>query len=117
MSDGGPGGAGVATFLRVWRFDVVPEHEREFLAANGPDGEWARLFSRAEGYLGTILEPVIGVPHAYRTTDRWRSAEDFARFLARFGDAYRALDERYEPWTTVETMEFEGLSPDEPPGR
>ena len=43
------------------------------------------------------------------------SGDDVAT-VARFGDAYRALDERYEPWTTRETMEFEGLSPSEPGG-
>ena len=101
------------TFARVWRFDVVPEHESEFVAANAPDGVWARLFSQAEGYLGSTLEPVAGMPFTYRTTDRWRSHADFASFLERFGDAYRALDARYESLSRSETMEFEGLSPDE----
>jgi hypothetical protein len=101
-------------FVRVWRFEVRREHEGDFVSANGPDGEWARLFSRAEGYLGTTLEPVAGAPRCYRTTDHWRSAADFAAFLERFGEAYRALDARYEPWTARETMEFEGLSPAAP---
>ena len=72
-----------------------------------------RLFSQAEGYLGSTLEPVAGMPFTYRTTDRWRSHADFASFLERFGDAYRALDARYESLSRSETMEFEGLSPDE----
>jgi heme-degrading monooxygenase HmoA len=103
-------------FVRVWRFTVKPGHEEEFVRMNGPEGDWAHLFSRAEGYLGTTLEPVVGAPGTYRTRDSWRSPEHFAAFLAAFGDAYRALDAAAEASTAEETLEFEGLAPDPPAG-
>ncbi len=98
------------TFVRIWRFTVKPEHDAEFREMNGPDGAWARLFARAEGYLGSTLEPDTSRAHSYRTQDVWRSAGDFRAFLAAHADEYRSLDERAADWTLEETLEFEGLS-------
>ena len=96
-------------FVRVWRFVVKPEHTEAFVRFNGPDGDWGRLFARAEGYLGTTLEADPTAPRVFRTRDRWRSQADFAAFLERFAADYRTLDEASSGWTLEETLEFEGL--------
>jgi hypothetical protein len=103
-------------FVRVWRFVVRPEHVEAFVRLNGEDGDWARLFAQADGYLGTALEADAVASNTFRTTDRWRSQTDFAAFLERFGAEYRALDEATSGWTDSETLVFEGLVGDMPEG-
>lgn len=85
-----------------WEFRPRPERLDEFLAIYASDGEWAALFRRATGFLGTTLAAVGDRPGWYRTTDSWRNAADHAAFLAAFGAEYRALDERCERLTLEE---------------
>jgi len=85
----------------LWRYRVRPEHTQEFERVYGPDGDWAQLFRRAEGYLGTEL--LSGSGGDYLTIDRWRSPDDFAAFQQSHGEAYAALDARTEAWTDEET--------------
>ncbi|HSJ71703.1 MAG TPA: antibiotic biosynthesis monooxygenase [Acidimicrobiia bacterium] len=90
-----------APFLTMWRYRIRPEHIAEFERAYGPDGEWAELFRRGDGYLGTEL--VRGAtPGEYATIDRWVSAEAHADFLDRWRDDYAALDRRTEVLTDEE---------------
>ena len=89
--------------VRVWRYRVAEPQRAEFERRYGADGDWAQLFARAEGYLGTQLlrDPLeAGV---YLTLDRWRSAADFQAFLARFGAQYAALDRACDALTSEET--------------
>ncbi len=44
-----------STYIVVWEFQVKTECEAEFVAAYGPDGEWARLFMRSPEFLGVEL--------------------------------------------------------------
>ncbi len=97
-------------YVAVWQFRIVPESREAFLAAYGPQGEWAQLFRRAEGYMGTELLAMIDDSDIYVTLDRWRSREDFALFQQRFGAEYRVLDERCTSLTVSETKLGEGES-------
>ena len=82
------------THLRLWRFDVPPTTEEQFLAAYGPDGSWARLFQTADGFIRTELWK--SVDGSYLTADHWRSAGDFERFQSEQGADYRRLDRELE---------------------
>ena len=84
----------------VWRFDVRAQHREAFEAAYGPEGDWARLFARGEGFRGTEL--LRGGDGAYLTIDRWRSAEDFDAFIAAHRADYEALDRTMRDWTLAE---------------
>ena len=84
----------------LWTYRVKPEAQAEFEAAYGPAGDWARLFARQDGYLGTEL--LRGEDGAWLTIDRWRDLADFDAFLAAHRDAYEALDRATESWTTEE---------------
>lgn len=84
----------------LWRYQVREAHAEEFEGAYGPEGEWARLFARAEGFVG--VELMKGEGGAYLTVDRWRSARDFDAFIALHGSDYQALDARAEGWTSAE---------------
>lgn len=96
-----------APFLTMWRYRVRPEHVAEFERAYGPDGEWAELFHRDGGYMGTELVRG-GTPGEYATIDRWVSAEAHAKFLNRWSDDYASLDRRFELLTEDEYHVIQG---------
>jgi len=97
-----------AGHIIVWEFDARAGGEAAFESAYGPEGDWARLFRRAPGYLGTELlrigaPGVAGEPCRYLTIDRWTTLADFERFRDVHRDEYEALDRRCEELTTRET--------------
>ena len=84
----------------IWRYEVRDEHRAEFEATYGPQGDWARMFARTEGYLGTEL--MRAEDGAYATVDRWRRQADFEAFIAEHRADYEALDRVTEAWTVRE---------------
>jgi heme-degrading monooxygenase HmoA len=88
-------------FVRVWRFSVEEPNRARFEEAYGPEGGWARLFARVDGYIGTEL--LRGETGTYLTIDRWRDESDWRQFLDRNGEAYRALDRECETLTAEES--------------
>ena len=95
----------------LWRYTVRPEARVPFERAYGPRGDWAVLFSRGQGYLGTEL--YRGDDHQFLTIDRWRRREDFEAFMAAYAEPYRALDEKTADWTIEESRIglWEGAGP------
>ena len=87
-------------FVRIWRYRAHPDKLEAFERAYGPDGDWARLFGKADGFLGTEL--LRGEGGAYATIDRWRGESDWKAFLERYGEEYRALDTSLESLTLGE---------------
>ena len=87
----------------MWEFQVVADGVDEFKRHYGPDGSWALLFRRAEGYIGTLLLQDRQQPLRYITIDRWRSETDYRAFRARYDHDYLALDKLCENLTTRET--------------
>jgi heme-degrading monooxygenase HmoA len=88
-------------YVILWEFVVHPEKVDAFIAAYKDDGAWAKLFARAEGYVGTeLLCPTDEA--RYITIDRWQHAEDFTRFQEQFGNEYKALDTELEGLTVRE---------------
>ncbi|MEG9434346.1 antibiotic biosynthesis monooxygenase family protein [Terriglobus sp. ADX1] len=86
----------------LWEF-VVPADARErFQQAYGPDGDWAQLFRRAKGYLGTELLHSDTAPEVFLTIDRWETASHFESFQRNFGREYRELDQKLEGISTSE---------------
>ncbi|MGN6148318.1 MAG: antibiotic biosynthesis monooxygenase family protein, partial [Rhizomicrobium sp.] len=62
--------------------------------------DWAGLFAKTKGYLGTeLLREREGV---YLTIDRWRAQEDFDNFLAAHRADYEVLDNICDGWTLKE---------------
>ena len=70
----------------VFEYEVDSAGAAAFEAVYGGDGEWARYFARAEGYLGT--EMLRGADGRYLVIDRWRSAADYDAFLSANADEY-----------------------------
>jgi 8-oxo-dGTP diphosphatase len=105
-----PGGAAAATatsvpdaaYVILWEFRVRPGSETAFEAAYGAEGDWAVLFRRAPGYLGTEL---LRAPEAgrYVTIDRWVSSAAFDAFRDAHRADYEELDGRCLELTIEET--------------
>jgi len=94
----------------LWRYEVRPEWIADFERVYSASGEWAGLFAKASGYLGTeLLREREGV---YLTIDRWRAQNDFENFLAAHRADYDALDKICGGWTVKEERlgVFEALS-------
>ena len=88
--------------VRLWRFEVPEATEDRFVAAYKSDGDWARLFAAAPGYLRTELwRDGDGI---YMTADHWESVTAFEAFQASLGDEYRRLDAELEGIAGIETF-------------
>jgi heme-degrading monooxygenase HmoA len=99
------------SYTIVWEFRVPREGVVGFEAAYGPDGPWASLFGRAEGFLGVELLRSMDQDARYLTIDRWVSQEAYEAFQARFAAEYEDLDKRLEGVAGTETRigAFAGL--------
>jgi heme-degrading monooxygenase HmoA len=86
----------------IWEFTVREECVQEFISAYDSNGDWANLFRRAEGYLGTELLCCARDRNIFLTIDRWESAGSFEKFQERFGTEYEILDTRFEAYTSSE---------------
>jgi heme-degrading monooxygenase HmoA len=84
----------------LWRYRVAEGRDGEFERIYASDGEWAALFARAPGYLGTEL--LRGGDRDYVTIDRWHDRSSFDDFKASLGAEYAALDAKCEVLTLDE---------------
>jgi heme-degrading monooxygenase HmoA len=80
----------------VWEFVPKADSEAEFEQTYGPAGEWAALFRRSQGFLGTELLRDEARPERYFTVDRWASEAAFRQFRVQFGEQYESLDRACE---------------------
>jgi heme-degrading monooxygenase HmoA len=96
LRSAGERGANRMAHLRIWKFRPPAGREQEFAGAYGSGGDWAQLFGRASGYLGTRLLKPSGSDDWWLTIDRWASEGDFDAFQQSFGEDYRALDSQLE---------------------
>ena len=100
---GAKGGKGIrVTHVRLWQFEVSPEQEAKFISAYRSDGDWAKLFGTAPGFLRTELwRDGDGI---YLTADHWESVTAFEAFQASLGEEYRRLDAELEGVAEIETF-------------
>ena len=79
-------------FQIVWEFIVRADRVSDFEKSYAAAGEWAGLFRRSTGFLGTALLRDADHPRRYLTIDRWDAAASHATMRARFAKEYEALD-------------------------
>ncbi len=70
----------------------------------GPDGKWAELFRRGEGYQRTELIRDLETPRRYLTIDVWASREAHLRFRKEKHAEYQAIDEKCASLTDAEEL-------------
>ena len=80
-------------FQIVWEFIVRAERVSDFEKSYAAAGDWAALFRRSDGFLGTALLRDADNPRRYLTIDRWDAAASHATMRARFAKEYEALDQ------------------------
>ena len=88
--------------VMVWRFDVNPPRSTRSEAAYAADGDWARLFGTADGFLGTELFRSDSDPHRFITVDTWSDVAAWEEFRRQRAEQYAALDERCAAYTIAE---------------
>ena len=86
----------------VWQFRLRAGMEREFEGRYSSTGDWARLFARGEGYLGTTLMRDAADRRLYLVIDAWRDAASLAAFKQAHAAEYAALDKDCERLTERE---------------
>jgi hypothetical protein len=91
-----------STYIVVWEFQVKAECEAEFVAAYGPDGEWARLFERSPEFQGVELLGSVGNAGRFFSLDHWSSSVAMDAFLAANATTYDVLDRRFSSLTVWE---------------
>ena len=95
----------------VFEYEVEPAGAAAFEAVYAGDGEWARFFAPADGYLGTeLLRAPGGEAVRYLVIDRWRSPSAYQAFLDAHADEYASRNEAAKRlWQTERTLgRFEG---------
>lgn len=90
-------------YVILWQFHPRSGQEAAFEQSYGGAGAWVKLFSRADGYLGSELLRSVGTPGEYLCVDRWTSETAWEAFQARFGSEYSELDRALENLTDSET--------------
>jgi heme-degrading monooxygenase HmoA len=95
----------------LWEFLVPPDRRVEFEAAYGPDGRWAELFGKAEGFVGVELLRCTEQEGRYVTVDRWRSRADYLAFQHDAAAEYATLDRQLDGIAETETRlgAFDGV--------
>jgi heme-degrading monooxygenase HmoA len=85
-----------------WEYEVRPDRTTDFEALYGAEGEWTRLFARADGYVETVLYRDTHRTARYLTVDRWRSRAAHETFEREWRAAYADLDRRGDELTLSE---------------
>ncbi|HEU4494418.1 MAG TPA: antibiotic biosynthesis monooxygenase [Rubrobacteraceae bacterium] len=86
----------------LWEYEVHPGQTMAFENLYGAEGEWANLFSQADGYVETLLLRDTDRPTRYLTIDRWRSRDSYEAFVRAARPAYADLDRRGDALTLRE---------------
>ncbi len=91
-------------FIIIWQYQVKKENTKKFEEIYSANGDWAKLFKKSAGYLGTELFQDITNLQTYLTIDRWESELDFQAFQTQWQAEYKLLDEQCEELTEFETL-------------
>jgi heme-degrading monooxygenase HmoA len=85
----------------------------DFERVYGPEGDWAKFFAGARGYIGTELLRDVEAPSRYLVIDRWESAEAYNTFAAEHRDEYmhRVDDSRFHYEQELRFGTFENVWP------
>jgi hypothetical protein len=86
----------------------------EFEAVFGLGGSWAKLLSRAKGYLHTDVWCESPISAQYRVRDFWNWHRDFEIFRARFQDEFERFVEWLRSERLIEKEEFLGAYYEKP---
>jgi heme-degrading monooxygenase HmoA len=87
----------------VWEYQVKANHLAEFERIYAPDGDWAELFRKSKGFVGTRLFQASDDQQLFITMDQWESITDFNTFLSQRKQEYEKLDKQCDSLIEHET--------------
>lgn len=87
----------------VWEYQVKADCTIKFEKIYASDGDWAELFKKGRGFLGTKLFRSVEQPQMYSTIDQWESLKDYKAFLSEWKEEYEKLDKQCEGLTERES--------------
>jgi heme-degrading monooxygenase HmoA len=91
-------------YIIIWEYQIMAERAGEFERMYSATGEWAKLFRKSRGYLGTELLSHAREPQHYITIDRWSSPQEYESFLLEWKNEYQLLDAQCAGLTERETL-------------
>lgn len=91
-------------YVIIWEYQVKAALAGEFEKIYSATGEWAKLFRKSRGYLGTELLSDEREPHRYITIDRWSSRQEYESFLSEWKNEYQLLDGRCDGLTEQQAL-------------
>src|SRR5690606_40392536 len=101
-------------FVYIWEYSVDDDCIVSFKKIYGPDGDWVKLFRRAEGYVRTDLLSDQNNPNRFITIDVWKSKAHRDNFRREYSEEFEKLDQYAESYTRSEKPlgEFDALGDD-----
>jgi len=90
-------------YVTIWEFQVQQSVAQEFENAYGPNGIWAALFRKGEGYIRTELLHNTDDHDRYMTIDYWTSRKAYENFRQQYADEYKIIDLKCESFTARES--------------
>jgi len=92
-----------AMIIIVWEYQIKSNYIAEFEKIYAPDGEWAELFKKSKGFVGTRLIQSPDHPDRFVTIDQWESLDDYKMFFSQWRAEYEKLDKQCEGLTEHES--------------
>ena len=89
-------------YLVIWEFHVRRGMEAAFERHYGPEGTWAQLFRKGEGFVATELSRDLKKPGRYLTLDFWSSEKAHEIFREQHAARYKEIDAECEEMTESE---------------
>jgi len=87
----------------LWEYQVKADRIQEFEKIYASNGDWAELFQKGRGFLGTKLFHSLEHPQLYTTIDQWDSMKDYTTFLSQWKEEYEKLDTQCKGLTEHES--------------
>lgn len=89
-------------FVYIWEYIIDERRRDDFLHYYRPDGLWAVLFRKAEGYIRTELLKDRDNPQRFLTVDYWRAEADRNAFREKYAQEFEKIDKTCESFTHSE---------------
>lgn len=90
-------------YIYIWEYDISEENLDAFEETYGKDGDWVKLFSGKDGYVGTEFYKDPEKEGRYITIDKWESKEKLMKFREEYKDEFDGIDKRCMALTKSET--------------
>ncbi|WP_299117452.1 antibiotic biosynthesis monooxygenase [uncultured Winogradskyella sp.] len=91
-------------FIYVWEYFVKDDCISKFKNIYNPQGDWAQLFKKSQGFIETEFYQDIQNKNRFITVDSWDSKEARDNFRENYSEGFRILDKFCEKLTKHENF-------------